>query len=73
MPSNPFKEDQICYKWVDKMLNNIPPEGINLNQLLINCLKLFPVSEKKVMKFIHLNINLNKIKLEEDVLFRVGK
>ena len=68
MPSNHFKEDQKCYQWLGKILSNIPPSGMNINVILIDSMKLFPVSERKVRAFLEKNVSVGTIIIDEDMI-----
>lgn len=71
MPSNPLKDDQACYKWLARTMNNIPPSGINIHNILIDVLKMFPISEKKIRSFLNHHVSVGLIKIEDDMIYKV--
>lgn len=52
MPSNPYKEQRECYAQIQRILNNITDEGIELDSLVLNAITAYPVGEKQVRDFI---------------------
>ena len=54
MSENIFKEDQKCYKYLDKILNKtLTEKGILLNDIVRETLLNFAISENKILKFIN--------------------
>ena len=73
MVSNPFNEQKKCFQWLDKILNTLPPGGMLEEGLVIECLKIFAVSESSVRKCIERYINIESITREHGMLERKKK
>ena len=50
MVSNPFNEQQRCFKWLVKFFKNMASTGVQKETLIIDALVSFAVSENAVRK-----------------------
>jgi len=70
MVSNPFKEQQSCFKWLQTFFKNMASTGIQQDTLLIDALIIFAVSENAVKKQIRRYINTDYLIEEHGYLKR---
>lgn len=74
MPTNPQLSYMQCYANIDKILRkNIPDGGLILDDLLIDVLIKFPVTETSVKKFIKKYEATGRIIVKDGVIFKGGE
>lgn len=71
MPSNPQKDYLKCYNKIDRIISQVTPIGIHIQEVVRQCLLLFPVTEASVIKFLNKYKELGYITIEEDIIMRV--
>lgn len=69
MPSNPQADYMKCYGNIDQIIRkNLPKEGIHLQELLIDILIKFPVTEAAVIKFLKKYEDIGAISIRDDII-----
>ena len=69
--SNPYTEQRNCYAEIDKIIMKLKPQQtIELNDLLIQVLTKYAVSEANVLKFIYKYENSLVIKINDEIITR---